>query len=213
MARMQIGVVAVLVMALCVVAAPASACGDVEGKVSRIFEKLDANRDEGLSRDEVRDHWMEKKFDRADADGNGTVTRQELLEFKGGWRHKKAKIKSAKILEKLDADQDGRVSRPEAGGHWMAHKFERVDVDSDGFLTYEEILAFKSSHKHKKGMKKAAKILSRLDADRDGVISGGEAKEHWLSHKFEKVDVNSDGFITLEELREFKKGWRHKKGK
>jgi Ca2+-binding EF-hand superfamily protein len=95
----------------------------------------------------------------------------------------------------------------------MARKFERVDVDSDGFLTYEEILAFKSGHKHKKGKKKAAKILARLDADRDGVISAEEARNHWLGHKFESVDGNSDGFITIEELREFKKVWKHQKAK
>jgi Ca2+-binding EF-hand superfamily protein len=215
MPGLKIGVVLVLAVALCGVAVPGSAGDYIEGKVDRIFEKLDANRDGGLSPDEVRDHWMEKKFDRADADGNGAVTRQELLEFKSGWHHKKAQVKSAQIIEKLDVDQDGRVSRQEAGNHWMAHKFERVDVDSDGFLTYEEILAFKSGckHKHKKYGKHADKILVKLDADQDGVISVEEAREHWLGHKFEKVDADSDGFITLDELREFKKGWKHKKWK
>ena len=210
----RIVVMVTIALALCLIAVPALAGGGGAGKVKRIFEKLDADQDGGLSRAEVQGHWMEKKFDRADADGNGTVTREELLEFKGGYRHKKAKIKSVKILEKLDGDQDGQVSRQEAGDHWRAHKFERVDTNSDGFLTYEEILAFKSSHKHKWGKKKkAAKILKKLDADRDGVISATEARDHWLGHKFEKVDANADGFVTLEELREFKKGWKHHKGK
>ncbi len=211
MVGLKIGAVIVSIVVVCGMAAPAPAGGGVEGKVNRIFQKLDVNRDDCLSPDEVQGHWMEKKFGRADADGNGAITRQELLEFKSGWHHKKAQIKSARIIEKLDADRDGRVSREEAGGHWMAHKFERVDVDSDGFLTYEEILAFKSGHKHRKGNKKAAGILARLDADQDGVISAEEAQNHWLGHKFERVDGNSDGVITLEELREFKKGWKHKK--
>ena len=212
MTRTKIVVAVSLALTLCLIAAPALAGGGA-GKVGRIFEKLDADQDGSLSRAEVQGHWMEKKFDRADADGNGAVTRQELLEFKGNYRHKKAKIKAVRILEKLDGDQDGQVSRQEASDHWMARKFERVDTNSDGFLTYEEILAFKSSHKHKWGKKKADRILGKLDSDQDGVISAAEAKDHWLGHKFEKVDANADGFVTIEELREFKKGWKHHKGK
>jgi hypothetical protein len=109
--RIILQAVFVFVVAVFVVAAPAPAGGGVEGKVNRIFQKLDVNRDECLSPEEVQGHWMESKFERADADGNGTITRQELLEFKSGWHRNKAQIKSTRIIEKLDADGDGRVSR------------------------------------------------------------------------------------------------------
>jgi Ca2+-binding EF-hand superfamily protein len=56
---------------------------------------------------------------------------------------------------------------------------------------------------------RAAKMLKKLDKDKDGKISleeykaiakGDDAKETKAAAKFKKMDKNSDGFVTAAEL-------------
>jgi Ca2+-binding EF-hand superfamily protein len=124
------------------------------------------------------------------------------------------------LLAKLDADGDGAISRAEAEGHFLAKKFDRLDTDGDGTLSADELAAMK---KHgRKGMWKgehgkrgkhgkhgkhgkdpqvfAERMLSKLDADGDGVLSRAEVESSRLAEKFASIDTDGDGKITLEEL-------------
>lgn len=44
------------------------------------------------------------------------------------------------MLQRLDADKDGKISKAEAPER-MAENFDRRDTDGDGFLTKEELAA------------------------------------------------------------------------
>ncbi|MEO1031368.1 MAG: EF-hand domain-containing protein [Bacteroidota bacterium] len=52
----------------------------------------------------------------------------------------------AQLLEKLDEDKDGKLSKKEVKGPLKDH-FDKVDLDEDGFITEEE---FKKAPKPKR---------------------------------------------------------------
>ena len=67
----------------------------------------------------------EKRFDRADKDKNGRITRDELLQPR------------RKAYAKLDTNRDGRLSFEE-WAHKTVDKFAGADRDRDGQLTRAE---------------------------------------------------------------------------
>ena len=61
------------------------------------------------------------------------------------------------VVEKLDANDDGKISKEEAAaaprGRFAEH-FDQIDADSDGFVTAAELEAFRGARKgRKKGEK------------------------------------------------------------
>ncbi|MEP3209587.1 MAG: EF-hand domain-containing protein [Maribacter sp.] len=56
----------------------------------------------------------------------------------------------AELLEKMDANEDGKLSKEEVKGRLKDH-FEKVDVDEDGFITAEE---FEKAPRPKRGPKR-----------------------------------------------------------
>lgn len=138
-------------------------------------------------------------------------------------------------MAKLDADKDGAISLTEAKGTRLADKFTALDRDSDGKLTRDELHAMKG----KQGMKgdrrmhgergegrhagmgkhmkdpgaRAAKILEKRDADKNGALSLAEVQGSRLADKFAAVDKNKDGSLAREELTAMKgRGDRAGKG-
>ncbi len=57
-----------------------------------------------------------------------------------------------------------------------------------------------SSAQHPDGPPKPEIVMAKLDANKDGKISKVEVKDPLKNH-FQIVDLNKDGFITLEELK------------
>jgi hypothetical protein len=65
--------------------------------------------------------------------------------------HHKGPMMGGKMLEKMDTDKDGKISKQE----WQLHHeamFSKMDADQDGFLTKDEMKAH-----HKQMMKKHGK--------------------------------------------------------
>ena len=61
----------------------ASAQKNANDRVSKMFEKFDADKDGFLSKDELpKPRKGDKMFDRIDADGNGSVSEQEFADAK-----------------------------------------------------------------------------------------------------------------------------------
>ena len=105
---------------------------------------------ERLARINSKPHLVQ----RLDADGDGTVTEAEVLAFR-----------QAKI-EQFDADGDGKLNREERQAHadrldaMRQHltdlkangdsKFDRVDQNSDGALSDDELMAARRHHRMKK---------------------------------------------------------------
>ena len=62
---------------------------------------------------------------------------------KGEWQGKgkrKGRPKAEEIFERMDSDQDGKITKEEARGP-MVHRFTQVDANEDGSVTLEELKA------------------------------------------------------------------------
>ena len=55
------------------------------------------------------------------------------------------KLNINQVFEKLDTNNDGKISKDEARGR-IKENFDKIDADKDGFVSKEEAKKFKSSH-------------------------------------------------------------------
>ncbi|MBQ16553.1 MAG: hypothetical protein CMJ65_05460, partial [Planctomycetaceae bacterium] len=54
-------------------------------------------------------------------------------------------------MAQFDTDKDGKISKKEGSSGWLANIFDRLDADSDGFITAKEAAAARASFKRKGG--------------------------------------------------------------
>ncbi len=54
-------------------------------------------------------------------------------------------------MAQFDTDKDGKISKKEGSSGWLANVFDRLDADSDGFITGKEAAAARASSKRKGG--------------------------------------------------------------
>merc|ERR550525_145411 len=80
--------------------------------------------------------------------------------------------------------------------------FEQADKDNDGFLSMEEYVKVFSDHGVNISKEEVALYFSSKDRDRDGRISYAEfcGKKTINEKAFEALDINSDGYISKQEL-------------
>lgn len=116
-----------------------------------IFKMMDANEDGKLSLKEVKGP-LKNDFSKVDLDENGFITKEEFEKApkpnrQGGRQEKQSQEKgntekpepiAVDILNKMDADKDGKLSEKEVKGH-LAKDFAKLDTDEDGFLSKEEL--------------------------------------------------------------------------
>ncbi|RMH94545.1 hypothetical protein EBB59_02420 [Lysobacter pythonis] len=97
---------------------------------------------------------------------------------------------------KADADGDGFISRAEAARHpRLAERFDWLDTDKDGKLSADERRAAHATHGRGHGGKDRHGRHG-LDKDGDGRINRVEASaKPALAARFDRLDVNKDGFL------------------
>lgn len=104
-----------------------------------VFERVDANKDDKVTADEIRP-FTNKRFARFDADGDGVVSTEEidahLMKRMIKWRQR--------LLLRFDGDGDGTITRTEFTDKADA-MFQRVDANDDGAIDREE--ARRARHK------------------------------------------------------------------
>lgn len=110
------------------------------------------------------------RFAAADADGNGTLSRDEP---------QRALSKLAPAFDSIDRDRDGSVSREELTAYLQAGRsrartadgfaehFRRADTDSDGTLSRVEC---------ERNLPRLAVKFDQIDRDRDGRLTREELK-------------------------------------
>lgn len=127
------------------------------------FARMDSNKDGALTSDEIGERrW--KHLSDADANKDGKVTEPELAEAMksgklrpprgGGWGRGgrgpggpgQGPGGRGRMMQKLDANQDGALSAEEAGAEMWAH-ISVADADKDGKVTFDELRAAKESGK------------------------------------------------------------------
>ncbi|MDJ0974369.1 MAG: hypothetical protein QNJ98_07925 [Planctomycetota bacterium] len=146
-----------------------------------------------------------------------------------GPRFGKAKHKHriARILKRLDTNQDGALAQDEV----PAKLWERIgaaDTDGSASVTKDELKAFRKAkraeraerggtvetgqrgkgRKGKKGRKgRRGKRFDRADKNGDGALTADEVKpEVW--EKISKADADGNGAVTKEELKAYKQAQR-----
>jgi Ca2+-binding EF-hand superfamily protein len=165
------------------------------------FEKADANHDGKLTRDEAH-AFGEARFVSADTNKDSVLTQDEM---RSAFEHHGKPHAEKKFADK-DANHDGKLTKdevPKMPEEW----FKKVDANSDGALTQAEFeQAWAGRHSHHDGKPRGP--MAEADADSDGKISKAEAIA--LGDKmFARMDVNSDGVVTQEELGQGRHGRRH----
>ena len=104
------------------------------------FDRIDANRDGSISRDEFaagRQMRMEKRV---------AMKQQGKMGAMHGMRHGGGGMMGAMMLKMADANRDGRVSLAEANAGALWH-FDMMDSNRDGRLTPEERAAGRAQMK------------------------------------------------------------------
>jgi len=110
--------------------------GDPARDPNRAFDRLDANKDGSISREEFaksREIRIEKRIVRngpAGAADGGPAKRME-------WRQRGGGMGGARMIVMADGDRDGRITLAEAEAMALRH-FDQMDANKDGRVTAEE---------------------------------------------------------------------------
>ena len=205
---MTIGAVVALVAALAIVGFTAQtgaghgqhagmcagrAAAEPGARVTRMFERLDANNDGVITKDEFK--GPEQAFARMDANGDGKVTQEEATQAAGQFRERAGRLMDpAKrwemMLERHDANQDGKLTKDEFPG--PDELFARIDANGDGAITEDEMLNMPGPGAR---MGRGAGLIGRMDQDGDGKVT----KDEWVA-AFDKLDTNGDGVLDAQDL-------------
>ena len=98
-----------------------------------IFDRLDANRDGSISREEFDSGHQKRHVMRIDHDGDGQPGRRmHAMPGRGGGMHL-----GGRMFDQADANRDARVSLQEATEAALKH-FDMADINRDGTLAPEE---------------------------------------------------------------------------
>lgn len=117
------------------------------------------------------------------------------------------------LLERRDADKDGRLSAAEFGAD--KELFDMLDRDGDGFLTAQELPKARKPKGEADAVggarKQAEEFLRANDKDGDGKV--GMSEWSLSSRPLMEADANGDRFADLDELTRFFSKRRERKAK
>ena len=161
---------------------------------------FDENKDGKLSKQEVPER-MQGIFDRADADHDGLLTRDELTKATAAQeRRGPGGPPPDMIFRALDQDQDGTLSPAELAS--SAASLKTLDKNHDGMLDPQETRPMRGGPGGPGG-RGSAEMIDHLfeenDANHDGKLSKAETPER-MQELFERADLNKDGFLTKDEM-------------
>ena len=140
------GLIAALILLPLIGFAADNTAGTKATRSAGYFNKADIDGNGKLSRAEVGKALphLAGKFDRIDSNKDGLLSRAELNAWNKAHRGER-QAKAAERFRHADADGDGAISRAEAEQHAprLARKFDRIDRDRDGWLTQDELRAYR----------------------------------------------------------------------
>ncbi|MDA7426383.1 EF-hand domain-containing protein [Thalassococcus lentus] len=115
-----------------------------------MFEAMDTNGDGKLTQAEI-DAYKAKRFSEADADGDGFLSPEEMA-AQGEKKNDERRAKRAtRMIERLDANEDGKLSAEELDARGPGNLIEKADKDGDGAVTLEELREARMDMRDKRG--------------------------------------------------------------
>jgi Ca2+-binding EF-hand superfamily protein len=178
----------------------------------RIFGRFDADGDGKVLLSELPPPVAER-LKSADKDNDGSVTKEELASAAPGGKPNGKKPAPAdgpnplKLLEKLDANGDGKLEGDEIPER-MKERVARIDANGDGAIDKSELEAMATKMKKPGGPEGLGgrpitpamiEQLKSLDVDGDGKIPLADLPE--MAQRFAKrLDKDGDGSLTVAEL-------------
>jgi Ca2+-binding EF-hand superfamily protein len=201
-----------------------------------VIKRLDKNGDGALQKDELPPA-LARAFDRFDKNNDGKLDRGEVEAMMAALRKRfgeaapepatpaKEKDKKEKekdkpktndaevdkmvdrILERLDKNKDGKISKDEAQGG-LAENFDRLDANKDGFLDRQELREVAKRMLANgaggggpgAGRGPAIPDFDAYDKDADGRLTREEVKGTPLEALFDAMDANKDGKVSRKEF-------------
>lgn len=101
----------------------------------------------------------------------------------------------------MDADKDGKISKDEVTA-FRAARVTAADANADGKLSVDEISAMHLAAMQKSAATMAERMIERLDADGDKMLTAAEMMDRPLpAAMFDRIDTNQDGFIDESEAK------------
>lgn len=161
-----------------------------------------------------------------DSDGDGQVSKNEILEFFKSLFNKK---EDKDLTGEIDANGDGKITQEEVDAYNKANPGEELDktdlekieelydeeekdylpeldANGDGKVSEDEIMGFLEGKI--KGDKEEEDISGELDANGDGIITQEELDDYNYRTQDikDQIDANGDGIITQDEVDNYNKG-------
>jgi Ca2+-binding EF-hand superfamily protein len=229
--------IALTLVSLCVVAGFAGPADDkaqkqkvppafaklIQGSPEDFIKRFDKNKDGYLTKDELPPR-LERLFDRVDANGDGKLDKKEVAQMQAILRRQlglEAEKKPANpqqverivanLLQRMDTNKDGKISRDEAKGP-LAKNFDLLDTNKDGYLdkaelrrAAERMLAAGAGGPGQGATPpnipaKPVPDFDALDHNADGRLTRDELKGTPFADKFDQIDTNKDGKIDRKEF-------------
>jgi len=151
----------------------------VQGRVARLTA-VDANRDGSVSPEEMRsgmetrrNQQISARFDTADADGNGVLSREEFVSARSergdragrdghrrGGEHRGPRGPRMGGPERGDRGERGPVAIADVEARTTA-AFARLDKDGDGYVTAEERQAARGAMRQARSERHAERMTNR----------------------------------------------------
>ncbi|MDR1827761.1 MAG: EF-hand domain-containing protein [Methylobacteriaceae bacterium] len=160
----------------------------------RAFQRLDANDDNVISKDEI-DRFA-KRFE-SFFTRSGDKGRPDRDKDGRGFGGPGGPGPFNALIREADTDKDGKISAEE----WKAFvdaKVAAADTDKDGNISQEEFAVLWNDF----GKPMRIRAFQRLDADDDNVVTFEEFSKG-RDALFDRMDRNNDGVVEKEELKSY----------